>query len=57
VRSGTQPSFCLLDIIPGTVMEALSQTWVAILSMFTPIVLFVFMNVVIGTIAVTSGMC
>jgi len=46
----------MLFVYCRTVMEALSQMWVAMLSWFTPTVLFVLLNAVIGTIVVTSGM-
>lgn len=37
-------------------MEAMSQMWVVMASWFTPIMLFLFFNVVIGTIVIASGM-
>lgn len=37
-------------------MEAVSQMWVAMASWFTPTMLFLFLNAVIGTIVITSGM-
>ena len=37
-------------------MEALSQMWVAMASWFTPTMLFLFLNVVIGTTVITFGM-
>lgn len=37
-------------------MEAVSQMWVAMVSWFTPTMLFLLLNAVIGTIVITSGM-
>jgi hypothetical protein len=54
--------FCLqfiygkVEIVLGIFMEDIPSMWVPILSWFTPIILFLSLNVVIGTIIVTFGM-